>query len=118
LLLQDSIGGLQVLHQNVWVDVPPVQGALVVNLGDLMQITSNDKFKSVVHKVLATRLAEPRISVACFFSSEDKLKPYGPIKELLSEINPPIYRDNISYEEYVAYYRLKGQDGNSCTFSF
>ncbi|CAL5337454.1 unnamed protein product [Camellia sinensis] len=34
---QDHIGGLQVLHQNHWVDVPPTPGALVVNIGDLLQ---------------------------------------------------------------------------------
>ncbi|XP_028127286.1 1-aminocyclopropane-1-carboxylate oxidase homolog [Camellia sinensis] len=34
---QDYIGGLQVLHQNHWVDVPPTPGALVVNIGDLLQ---------------------------------------------------------------------------------
>lgn len=38
VLLQDSIGGLQVLHQNHWVDVPPVEGALVANIGDFMQV--------------------------------------------------------------------------------
>lgn len=113
LLLQDSTGGLQVLHQNVWVDVPPAQGALVANLGDLMQIISNDKFKSVEHRVLATRTAEPRTSVACFFNAEDKLKPFGPIKELLSKTNPPIYRDNITFGEFMAYYMSKGLDGNS-----
>ena len=37
VLLQDHIGGLQVLHQNHWIDVPPVPGALVVNIGDLLQ---------------------------------------------------------------------------------
>ncbi|XP_062021986.1 1-aminocyclopropane-1-carboxylate oxidase homolog 1-like [Rosa rugosa] len=113
LLLQDSSGGFQVLHQNVWVNVPPLQGVLVANIGDMMQITSNDKFKSVEHRVLATRLAEPRTSVACFFTADDKLKPFGPIKELVSDVNPPIYRNNISFGEYIAYYRQKGQDGNS-----
>ena len=38
VLLQDTIGGLQVLHQNYWVDVQPVRGALIVNIGDLMQV--------------------------------------------------------------------------------
>nr|GMC75211.1 1-aminocyclopropane-1-carboxylate oxidase homolog 1-like [Ipomoea batatas] len=37
ILLQDHIGGLQVLHHNQWVDVPPSPGALVVNIGDLLQ---------------------------------------------------------------------------------
>lgn len=37
LLLQDQIGGLQFLHKNRWVDVTSVPGALVVNVGDLLQ---------------------------------------------------------------------------------
>ena len=40
ILLQDHIGGLQVLHQNHRVNVPPVAGALVVNVGDLLQVCS------------------------------------------------------------------------------
>ncbi|KAH7543300.1 hypothetical protein FEM48_Zijuj02G0169700 [Ziziphus jujuba var. spinosa] len=40
LLLQDHIGSLQVLHQNQRVDIPPLRGALLVNIGDLLQIYS------------------------------------------------------------------------------
>jgi isopenicillin N synthase-like dioxygenase len=39
ILLQDQISGLQVLHDNQWVNVPPVRGALVVNVGDILQVT-------------------------------------------------------------------------------
>ena len=37
ILLQDHIGGLQVLLENKWIDVPPQPGALIVNIGDLLQ---------------------------------------------------------------------------------
>ncbi|KAL8486609.1 hypothetical protein ACS0TY_023338 [Phlomoides rotata] len=42
LLLLDQIGGLQVLHQDQWVDAPPSPGALVVNIGDHMQASLHE----------------------------------------------------------------------------
>ena len=39
ILLQDQIGGLQILHENQWVDAPCIPGALVVNIGDLLQVS-------------------------------------------------------------------------------
>jgi isopenicillin N synthase-like dioxygenase len=38
LLLHDQLGGLQILHEDKWVNVPPVDGALVVIIGDLLQV--------------------------------------------------------------------------------
>ncbi|XP_052726123.1 probable 2-oxoacid dependent dioxygenase isoform X2 [Vigna angularis] len=38
ILLQDQMGGLQVLHDSQWICVPPMHGALVVNIGDLLQV--------------------------------------------------------------------------------
>ncbi|KAA8527747.1 hypothetical protein F0562_035384 [Nyssa sinensis] len=112
ILLQDQIGGLQVLHKNHWVDVPPVPGALLI---------TNDKFKSVNHRLLAKNIG-PRISVASFFRSQFgqegmKSKLYGPIKELLSEENHPIYRE-ISMEDFLTLRYKKGLDGTSALQHF
>ena len=41
VLLQDQVGGLQVLHENQWIDVTPISGALIINLGDMMQVISS-----------------------------------------------------------------------------
>ncbi|KAF2602552.1 hypothetical protein F2Q70_00025394 [Brassica cretica] len=107
ILLQDHIGGLQVHQDGYWVDVPPVPGALLVNLGDLLQ-----------HRVLANRGKEPRVSVASFFVHPlPSLRVYGPIKELLSEQNPPKYRDT-TVTEYSKNYIAKGLAGKSVLLQF
>ncbi|XP_076943771.1 1-aminocyclopropane-1-carboxylate oxidase homolog 1-like [Bidens hawaiensis] len=114
ILLQDSLGGLQVLKGSQWVDVKPIKGAIIVNIGDHLQLMSNDKFKSVEHRVLAAPVG-PRLSAACFFypRTANYSKPYGPIKELVSEEAGPVYRE-VAHNEYMSCYRFKGgANGNS-----
>ncbi|PON33341.1 Oxoglutarate/iron-dependent dioxygenase [Parasponia andersonii] len=111
VLLQDDIGGLQVLNDNKWIDVSPQPGALVVNIGDLLQLMSNDRFKSVEHRVLASRVG-PRVSVASFFGTNvlATSRLYGPIEELLSENNPPKYKET-TLKDFAAHFSAKGLDG-------
>ncbi|RYR24922.1 hypothetical protein Ahy_B02g058515 [Arachis hypogaea] len=112
ILLQDFIGGLQVLHQDQWVDITPIHGALVANIGDFMQLITNDKFKSVEHRVLARRIG-PRASAACHIypSATHRNKQYGPIEAFTSNQSPSKYKKTSS-NEYLGYYRSKGLDGN------
>ena len=37
VVLQDQMGGLQVLNQDQWIDVSPIPGSLIVNIGDMTQ---------------------------------------------------------------------------------
>ncbi|KAJ7979891.1 1-aminocyclopropane-1-carboxylate oxidase-like protein [Quillaja saponaria] len=89
-----------------------------VNIEDLLQLISNDRFVSVEHRVLANRFG-PRVSIATFFSKGVQPTPnlYGPIKELLSEKNPPKYRET-SVAESAAYYNIKGLNGTSALLHF
>uniref|UniRef100_J3LRQ4 Fe2OG dioxygenase domain-containing protein n=2 Tax=Oryza brachyantha TaxID=4533 RepID=J3LRQ4_ORYBR len=133
VLLQDGMGGLQALLEledegdgrRRWVDVPPVAGALVVNVGDLLQLVSNGRLRSVEHRVVANRSREAaRVSVAAFCnvdlgcetSRSDRL--YGPIAELTSDSgDPPLYR-SITVAEFLAHYDGKGLDGRPALHHF
>lgn len=39
VLLQSQVGGLQIKHDGEWLDVKPIPGALVINVGDIFQVT-------------------------------------------------------------------------------
>lgn len=52
VLWADQVRGLQVLgHDGSWNDVSPVDGALLVNLGDLMARWTNERWMSTLHRV-------------------------------------------------------------------
>lgn len=120
VLLQDAVGGLQVLLGGRWVDVPSLPGALVVNIGDFLQLMSNDRFKSVEHRVVAVPPgAAARVSVACFFrpSGAATSKEYGPVPDLVKPPEAPRYR-SVTGVEFLDYYRQKGLDGRSALDHF
>ncbi|BBN67582.1 2-oxoglutarate and Fe(II)-dependent oxygenase superfamily protein [Prunus dulcis] len=126
VLLQDHIGGLQVLNQNKWIDVPNAWGSSgKYNFSSSSSLTSivlehdsyssiwfprlvlsNDRFKSVEHRVLANRVGMLPLE-----------RLYGPIKDLLSEDNPPKYRETTA-REYTAHFNNKGLDGTSALTHF
>ncbi|KAH6770048.1 2-oxoglutarate and oxygenase superfamily protein [Perilla frutescens var. hirtella] len=111
ILLQNQlVSGLQVLYEGQWIDIEPVSGGLVVNIGDLLQLVSNGKFRSIEHRAIANR-GGPRISVACFFSGPftNMGKIYGPIQELITEENPAVYRE-IVLGEYLMKFLTTGLD--------
>jgi isopenicillin N synthase-like dioxygenase len=66
LLLQDASGGLQVRTAGEWVDIPPVPGALVCNLGDMLERLTEGRYRSTPHRVRSPQ-AGGRISCPFFF---------------------------------------------------
>jgi isopenicillin N synthase-like dioxygenase len=52
ILLQDEIGGLQILHDGRWVDIVPTSGAFIVNVADLLQVNTEIIQPSQLNKLL------------------------------------------------------------------
>ena len=67
----DAPGGLQVrTRSGQWVDAPTVPGAFIINIGDMMQRWTNDRWLSNMHRVVnppdALAATSPRQSIAFF----------------------------------------------------
>ncbi|CAD6245610.1 unnamed protein product [Miscanthus lutarioriparius] len=112
-VLQDHVEGLQVMHDGRWLTVDPVPGSFVVNVGDHLEIYSNGRYKSVLHRVRVNS-TRPRISVASFHSLPAE-RVIRPAPELVDEQagNPRRYMDT-DFATFLAY--LASADGKNKTF--
>ncbi|XP_021748797.1 1-aminocyclopropane-1-carboxylate oxidase homolog 3-like [Chenopodium quinoa] len=117
VLLQDQVGGLQVKYGGSWINLTPVRSALVINLGDLFQIISNDEYKSGEHRVYANPFLKPRVSIAFFLSPGIYENLYGPLPELVSPERPALYQQH-TFSDLVKNFFSKELEGKSMTSYF
>jgi len=106
VLAQDEVGGLQVRRKDgEWIGVKPIPGAFVINVGDCMQVWTNDKYESVEHRVVVNDKKE-RFSVPFFFNPSHYVM-VGPVSDLVNEKNPSRYKE-FSWGKFVK----RRRDGN------
>lgn len=97
-VIQDEVGGLQVLKNGEWIPVVPADGTIVVNVGDAIQVLSNKKFKSATHRVVRTE-GRSRYSYVFFHNLEGD-KWVEPLPQFTQDIGkPPKYRGFL-YKDY------------------
>lgn len=99
LLAQDSLGGLRVQRlDGEWIYVPPVENAVVVNVGDMLQRWSNDVLKANPHQVVeppnsnnqGQKMIPERYSIA-FFCNANRDTMLECLQQCVSEERPPKY---------------------------
>lgn len=76
LLQQDAVGGLQVLNRDRWLDVPPLAGSLVCNVGDMLERLTQGRYLSALHRAKNLTHRE-RLSMVLFLDPafDAKLQP-------------------------------------------
>ncbi|KAI3847232.1 hypothetical protein MKW92_026952, partial [Papaver armeniacum] len=96
LLQDDQVPGLEFLKDGKWVEIPPSKNnTIFVNTGDQIEVLSNGKYKSTLHRVLADKNGS-RLSIATFYNpSPDAL--ISPASELL-------YPNQFRFQDYLKVY--------------
>ena len=97
VLQQVGPASLQVLRDDRWHRVQVLDDALVINIGDVAQVWSNDAYPAPLHRVLAHQSQE-RFSAAYFYNPGYDYS-YAPLTDLSKEPVQPVYR-SINWGEF------------------
>ncbi|KAH7655533.1 Thebaine 6-O-demethylase protein [Dioscorea alata] len=96
ILLQNGINGLQVKHNNKWLHIKPLPNSFIVNIGDQMELVSNGRYKSVLHRAQVNG-KNTRMSVATII---------GPSYEAIVAPAPQL----VEHDHHLAFHGMKFKD--------
>ncbi|KAG9447426.1 hypothetical protein H6P81_013554 [Aristolochia fimbriata] len=98
---QNGVSGLEVKRigeDGAWFRVPPVEDALVVIVGDQMEIATNGAYKSAVHRT-AVNWERERMSMVVFVTPEGE-KVIGPLEEMVEMTGGERNFDEMSFNDH------------------
>ncbi|MBV9318356.1 MAG: isopenicillin N synthase family oxygenase, partial [Mycobacterium sp.] len=84
LLAEPGSQGLQVRGRHGWIDVPPLDGAFIVNIGELLELATGGYLRATEHRVNLRQPAADRVSVPYFFNP--RLDAQIPVLSLPGEL--------------------------------
>ncbi|OWM83171.1 hypothetical protein CDL15_Pgr011853 [Punica granatum] len=96
LLQDDQVPGLEFLKDGEWVQIPPSKNnAIFVNTGDQIEVLSNGRYKSALHRVMTIKDGS-RLSIATFYN------PAG--DAIISPAQKLLYPNQFSFADYLKLY--------------
>ncbi|WP_417355576.1 isopenicillin N synthase family dioxygenase [Gallaecimonas pentaromativorans] len=69
LVMQDGQSGLEVETDKGWISAEPIEGAFVVNIGELLELASNGYLRATLHRVVSPPEGVERLSCAFFMAA-------------------------------------------------
>ena len=104
LLLGAQEAGLELLTKDGrWVGVAPPEGAIVINIGDMLQRLTNHVLPSTTHRVRnpdAERAAHSRYSMPFFLHLRSDF-PFKTLEQCITPENPDRYPVSITADDYL-----------------
>ncbi|KAK4279160.1 hypothetical protein QN277_016910 [Acacia crassicarpa] len=100
LFQDDKVSGLQFLKDGHWLDVPPLPHALVINIGDQLEVITNGRYKSVEHRVIAQKNGT-RMSIASFYNPASDAVIYPAPQLLVADSDDDKKKKNQVYPQFV-----------------
>ncbi|CAN1235818.1 Flavonol synthase/flavanone 3-hydroxylase [Linum perenne] len=97
LLVPNDVQGLQASRDGQWYDVRYIPNAIVVHIGDQMEIVSNGFYKGVLHRTTVNK-DKTRMSWPVFLEPPTD-HAVGPHRKLVGDNNPAKYKTK-KYGEY------------------
>ncbi|KAL2453238.1 Flavonol synthase/flavanone 3-hydroxylase [Abeliophyllum distichum] len=98
ILVPNEVQGLQVFRDGYWYDVKYIPNALIIHIGDQIEILSNGKYKAVLHRTTVNK-EKTRMSWPVFLEPPPEHE-VGPISKLVNEENPSKYKSK-KFKDYV-----------------
>jgi isopenicillin N synthase-like dioxygenase len=103
ILWQDAVGGLQVKNrEGEWIEAPPIENTFVINIGDMLELWSNNLFASTPHRVINASGSE-RYSIAVFYDPDHDVRVEC-LPNCSSADNPPRYAPLVAGDYIVSRY--------------
>ncbi|CAI9095445.1 OLC1v1031399C1 [Oldenlandia corymbosa var. corymbosa] len=109
LVQSDEVEGLQIRKNGKWIPIKPIPEAIVVNVGDTMEIMSNGLYESIEHRAVVNS-HKARLSLAAFHGPSGEAN-IGPLPDLVKE-NGAKFK-TVNYEEFLKIYLGRTLDGKS-----
>lgn len=96
LLQDDQVPGLEFYKDGKWFKIPPSKNnTIFINIGDQVEVLSNGRYKSILHRVMAGK-AGSRLSVATFYN------PAG--DAVISPAEKLLYPGSYRFQDYLKLY--------------
>lgn len=89
-ILHNMVPGLQLFYEGKWVTAKCVPNSIIMHIGDTIEILSNGKYKSILHRGLVNK-EKVRISWAVFCEPPREKIILRPLSELVTEAEPALF---------------------------